>query len=144
MDGESLTYQLLRLVRAVDGAMDAEIQDVLAELRITHALADALWQLDPVAPAPSMRQMAARLHCDPSTVTFLADRLEQLGYAIRVNASGDRRAKVLHLTDDGRAARRRLVEAATTRTPVARLTDAEQRRLRTLLTKAMTDPGDEN
>ncbi|MFD5629176.1 hypothetical protein [Streptomyces sp. NPDC127072] len=38
-------------------------------------MADALWQLDPDAPAPSIRQMAARLQCDPSTVTFLADRL---------------------------------------------------------------------
>ena len=138
MGGESLTYQLLRLVHAMDGATNAQIHDVLAGLRLTHALADALWQLDPAAPAPSMRQMAAALGCDPSTVTFLADRLEQLGYAARAAAPGDRRTKVLELTAEGRAARRSLVEAATTRTPIARLTDAEQRRLHALLTKAMT------
>ena len=137
MDGESLTYQLLRLVHAMDGATNAGIQDVLAELKLTHALADTLWQLDPTGPAPSMRQMAAKLRCDPSTVTFLADRLEELGYATRVAAPGDRRTKVLHLTDAGRAARRRLVDTATTRTPIARLTDAEQRRLHSLMTKAM-------
>jgi DNA-binding MarR family transcriptional regulator len=138
MDGESLTYQLLRLVHAMDGATNAEIHDVLTELKITHALADVLWQLDPTAPAPSMRQMAGKLHCDPSTVTFLADRLEQLGYATRVAAPGDRRTKALHLTDDGRAARRRLVEAAAMHTPIARLTDVERRQLHRLMTKAMT------
>ena len=137
MDGESLTYHLLRLVHAMDSATNAGIHDVLTDLKITHALADALWQLDPTAPAPSMRQLAAKLRCDPSTVTFLADRLEQLGYATRAVAPGDRRTKVLHLTDKGRTARRRLVDAATTHTPIARLTDAEQRRLHTLMTKAM-------
>jgi DNA-binding MarR family transcriptional regulator len=85
-----------------------------------------------------MRQMAAKLHCDPSTVTFLADRLEQLAYVTRAPAPGDRRTKVLHLTDRGRTARRRLVEAATTRTPIAKLTEAEQCQLHRLMTKAMT------
>jgi DNA-binding MarR family transcriptional regulator len=140
MGGESLTYELLRLVHAMDGATNAEIQDVLGELKLTHALADALWQLDPAAAPPSMREMAARLRCDPSTVTFLADRLEQLGYTTRAPALGDRRVKALHLTGAGRKARRRLVHAATTHTPVARLTEAEQRRLHRLLTKAMTPP----
>ncbi|WP_413756158.1 MarR family winged helix-turn-helix transcriptional regulator [Streptomyces sp. MMBL 11-3] len=143
MDGESLTYQLLRLVHAMDGETNSGIRDVLAELGLTHALADALWQLDPAAPAPSMRQMAARLHCDPSTVTFLADRLEQLSYVRRAPAPGDRRTKALHLTDEGRTARRRLVETAATRTPIARLTPAEQRRLHGLLTKAMTSDAQE-
>lgn len=133
-------YRLLRLVHAMDGATNAGIHDVLAELRLMHVLADALWQLDPAGPAPSMRQMAAVMRCDPSTVTFLADRLEQLGYAARAAAPGDRRTKAFHLTDAGRAARRRLVDAATTHTPIARLTDAEQRRLLTLLTKAMAPP----
>jgi MarR family transcriptional regulator, organic hydroperoxide resistance regulator len=138
MGTESLTYELLRLVHAMDAATNAEIHDVLGGLQLTHALADALWQLDPAAPAPAMRQMAARLHCDPSTVTFLADRLDQLGYVTRAPAPGDRRTKVLQLTESGRAARARLVEAAAARTPIARLTDTEQRRLHALLTKAMT------
>ncbi|MEU4163427.1 MarR family transcriptional regulator [Actinoplanes sp. NPDC026670] len=138
MDGESLTYRLLRLVHAMDMATNAEVDDVLAELKLTHALADALWQLDPTADAPTMRQMAAKLHCDPSTVTFLADRLEQLGYATRSTAPGDRRTKVIALTSDGHAARQRLVDTAITRTPLARLTETEQRALHDLLTTAMT------
>ncbi|MGW0569612.1 MULTISPECIES: MarR family winged helix-turn-helix transcriptional regulator [Streptomyces] len=139
MDGEALTYQLLRLVHAMDGATNTAIRDVMAELGLTHPLADALWQLDPEAAAPSMRQMAARLHCDPSTVTFLADRLEQLSYVSRAPALNDRRTKVLHLTEQGRTARRRLVHAASTRTPITHLTLTEQRQLHRLMTKAMTD-----
>jgi DNA-binding MarR family transcriptional regulator len=137
MDGESLTYQLLRLVHAMDTATNAAIQDVLTELKLTHPLADALWQLDPDAPAPSMRQMAAQLRCDPSTVTFLADRLQQLSYVTRTADPADRRTKVLVLTEQGHDARRQLVGAATHGTPLARLTPAEQRRLHTLMTRAM-------
>ncbi|MCA2216547.1 MarR family winged helix-turn-helix transcriptional regulator [Jidongwangia harbinensis] len=144
MEEESLTYQLLRMLHAMENATNAEIRDVLAELRLTHALADMLWQLDPAGPAPSMRHMAARLRCDPSTVTFLADRLEQLGYVVRTTAPTDRRTKVLNLTDGGRAARSHLVEAATTRTPIARLGSAEQRRLHTLLAKALADTAPES
>ncbi|MFD0307183.1 MarR family winged helix-turn-helix transcriptional regulator [Streptomyces sp. NPDC127119] len=144
MDGEALTYQLLRLVHAMDGATNNAIRDMIAELGLTHPLADALWQLDPDAPAPSMRQMAARLHCDPSTVTFLADRLEQLSYVSRAPALNDRRTKVLHLTEQGRTARRRLVHAASTRTPITHLTDAEQRQLHRLMTKAMSDENARN
>ena len=141
VDDESLTYRLLRLVHAMDGATDDGIRDVMAELGLTHALADALWQLDPAAPPPTMREMAARLRCDPSTVTFLADRLEQLSFVTRAPAPHDRRTKVLTLSDSGRDARRRLVEAATTRTPIAGLTHDEQVSLHHLLTKAMEATG---
>jgi MarR family transcriptional regulator, organic hydroperoxide resistance regulator len=143
MDDELLTYQLLRLVHAMDGETNAGIHDVLADLQLTHSLADALWQLDPAAAPPSMRQMAIRLHCDPSTVTFLADRLEQLSYVTREPVPGDRRTKALHLTDQGREARRRLVHAASARTPIARLTETEKKRLHVLMTKAMKPPTDD-
>ncbi|MFE7439691.1 MarR family winged helix-turn-helix transcriptional regulator [Streptomyces chartreusis] len=142
MDGEPLIYDLLRLIRAMDEATDSEIRDLTTSLGLTHALADALWQLDPTVSAPSMRQMAAKLHCDPSTVTFLADRLEQLSYVKRMQAPHDRRTKVLHLTEQGHMARQRLVDAATTRTPIARLTVDEQHALHQLMTKAMAPYAD--
>ncbi|MCY1143078.1 MarR family transcriptional regulator [Actinoplanes sp. Pm04-4] len=141
MTDESLTYRLLRLVHAMDDATNDGIRDVMAELGLTHALADALWQLDPDAQPPTMREMATRLRCDPSTVTFLADRLEQLSFVSRAPAPHDRRTKVLALTAAGRNARQRLVKAATTGTPIAALTRAEQLTLHDLLTKAMTAAG---
>ncbi|MFG1609862.1 MarR family winged helix-turn-helix transcriptional regulator [Actinoplanes sp. NPDC049265] len=140
MDDEALTYQLLQQLHAMDDAINAGIQGTLADLGLTPALADMLWRLEPAAPPPSMRQMAGMLSCDPSTVTFLADRMEQLGYLTRAPVPGDRRTKALHLTEPGVEARRRLVDVATTRMPVARLTVAERRRLLDLMTKALGAP----
>jgi DNA-binding MarR family transcriptional regulator len=86
-----------------------------------------------------MRELARSLRCDPSTVTFLADRLEQRGLVTRTVDPANRRVKILALTDSGHQARRRLVEAMTAGSPLARLTPDDQRSLRTLLSKAMGD-----
>ncbi|MFG1609531.1 MarR family winged helix-turn-helix transcriptional regulator [Actinoplanes sp. NPDC049265] len=140
MNDETFIYQLLQQLHAMDDAVNAGMHDMMTELKLTPALADMLWQLDRAAPPPSMRQMAARLSCDPSTVTFLADRLDRLGYVTRAPTPGDRRTKALHLTTQGIEARRRLIGAATTRMPITRLTVTEQCRLLALITKALGVP----
>ncbi len=71
----SLLYALLALVFALADRTNELIADVLRELELTVPLANALWKLNPGGTAPSMRERAASLRCDPSTVTFLADRL---------------------------------------------------------------------
>jgi len=134
---EPLIYALLDLVLGLADRTLALIADVLRELDLTQPLADALWQLDPKAPAPSMRELAARLRCDPSTVTFLADRLEVKNLASREVDQKNRRVKTLNLTPAGRKARRTLVRAMTTRSPIARLTPDDQHRLHQLLTLAI-------
>lgn len=135
---EPLIYALVDRVLALADRTLAVIADVLRELDLTQPLADALWQLNPNAPAPSMRELAARLRCDPSTVTFLADRLEAKDLAARKVDQKNRRVKTLHLTPAGRKARRTLVHAMTTRSPIARLTPDDQHRLHQLLTLAIT------
>jgi MarR family transcriptional regulator, organic hydroperoxide resistance regulator len=107
---------LVALTFGVADRTNALIADVLAELDLTTSLANALWQLDPEATAPSMRELAATLRCDPSTVTFLADRLEERKLVNRHVDAGNRRVKTLVLTPKGREARRRLVHAMATRT----------------------------
>ncbi len=113
------------------------IADVLRELTLTVPLADALWKLDPDAAAPSMREMAMRLGCDPSTVTFLADRLEERNLVERRVNPANRRSTTLVLTPEGVRVRSRIVETMATRSPIARLSAAEQRQLHRLLTKAV-------
>src|SRR6202008_610223 len=54
-----------------------------------------------VEPMP-MREMAARLMCDASNVTGVADRLEERGLVERRVDPADRRGKLLALTDRGR------------------------------------------
>ncbi|MET8005043.1 MarR family winged helix-turn-helix transcriptional regulator [Nonomuraea glycinis] len=138
-DAESPIYDLIDLTMGLAGRTNALITEVLAELDLTHALANAIWQLGGARTPPSMRELAHDLRCDPSTVTFLADRLEQRGLVTRTIDPTNRRIKILALTDNGHLARRRLVEAMTNGSPLARLSPEDQRTLRTLLSKAMSD-----
>lgn len=113
------------------------VGDLLAEMDLTMPLADALWQLDPAAPPPSMRQLAAGLRCDPSTVTFLADRLLERGLIeVRVDQT-DRRRKSVTLTAAGERTRERLLDAVATCSPLARLSHQEQQQLHGLLSRAL-------
>ena len=135
---ESLVYGLLDLGFALADRNNELIGDVLRELNLTVPLSNALWKLDPGAPAPSMREMAARLGCDPSTVTFLADRLGERDLVERRVNPANRRSNTLVLTPKGTQVRQRLVEAMATLSPIARLSVVEQRQLHHLLSKAMS------
>jgi DNA-binding MarR family transcriptional regulator len=108
---------------------------------LTDALATALWRLDPGQPPPSMRDLAATLDCDPSTVTFLVDRLEERGLIARRPAAGDRRRKVITLTTQGVATRRKLIDTLSGCSPLAALSLRDQRQLSDLLARAGADPG---
>jgi len=50
-----------------------------------------------------MGQMAGALHCDPSNVTGIVDRLVRLGLIVREESPKDRRTKIVRLTDKGHA-----------------------------------------
>ena len=134
----SLVHALLDLGFALARRNNDLISDLLREFRLTAPLADALWRLNPDEAAPSMREMAAGLSCDPSTVTFLADRLQERGLVERKVNPANRRSTSLVLTPEGARVRRRLVEEMTLGSPIARLSEAEQRQLYRLLSKAMS------
>jgi DNA-binding MarR family transcriptional regulator len=132
-----LIYALVDLTFAAAHRTNALVSKVLADLELSHPLANALWKLDPDGKAPSMKELAAGLRCDPSTVTFLADRLEEKGLVRRRVNARNRRVKTLVLTAKGRDFRRRLVLAMATHTPAALLPPEEQEQLYRLLSKAM-------
>jgi MarR family transcriptional regulator, organic hydroperoxide resistance regulator len=62
----------------------------------------ALQTLDEPTP---MGELAKRLACDNSNVTWITDRLEERGLVERQPAPGDRRVRLLVLTDAGRRLR---------------------------------------
>ena len=134
---ESLLYELLDLGFALADRTNELVADMLRELELTIPLANALWKLNPGTPAPSMREVAASLRCDPSTVTFLADRLQERNLVERVVNPANRRSNTLVLTPKGVKVRCRLVKAMATRSPIAQLSAIEQRQLHHLLSKAM-------
>ena len=132
-----LLDQLVEQAYTFSAAIGRWSATILAELELTEALGDVLWQLGAVGEAVPMRDLADRLHCDPSNVTFLADRLEERGLIERRPDLSDRRVKLLALTTAGLAVRTRIVQAAATRSPLARLSPADQQRLRRLLDKCL-------
>ncbi len=132
-----LLDQLVEQAYTFSAAIGRWSATILAELELTEALGDVLWQLGAVGEAVPGRDLADRLHCDPSNVTFLADRLEERGLIERRPDLSDRRVKLLALTTAGLAVRTRIVQAAATRSPLARLSPADQQRLCRLLDKCL-------
>ena len=109
-------------------------EDVAARFALTTAQARTLLALVDAAP---MRSLADHLRCDASNVTGIADRLQARGLVRRAARDGDRRGKLLALTDEGRKLRGSLEEAMLTASPVmVSLTGKERQVLRGLLAKA--------
>jgi DNA-binding MarR family transcriptional regulator len=129
----SIRYELAQAAYAVHTGLERELHDTLAELNLTIPLADAVWRLDPELGPLSRRELAERLHCDPSNVTFLVDRLERRGLVVRARVEADRRVTVLALTAAGVKVRNRLIATLAESAMFARLTRAEQRQLAELL-----------
>lgn len=127
-----LVDRLLTLSSRTLGA----VQNALRELELSEPLANLLWHLDPEYAPPTMGELAGKLYCDPSTVTFLTGRLEERGLIERRASERDRRVRVVALTESGRALRSRLVEIVTTGSPLGTLGVGEREQLLRLLVKA--------
>jgi DNA-binding MarR family transcriptional regulator len=86
--------------------------------------------------AQSQRELARRLHYDPSNINALADSLEARGLVERRPDASDRRFRLLALTPEGERLRTTL-EANLAQPPsfLDRLTPAEQKQLLVLLAK---------
>jgi DNA-binding MarR family transcriptional regulator len=126
-------YQLAQAAYALHAALERHLHDTLVELDLTASLSDALWQLDPALGPLSRRALAERLHCDPSNVTFLVDRLEERHLVSRRRAGSDRRVQALALTPAGVEVRNRLIATVAESSMFSGLTSAQQRQLADLL-----------
>jgi MarR family transcriptional regulator, organic hydroperoxide resistance regulator len=92
-----------------------------------------------------MGELAQTLFCDNSNVTGIVDRLEERGLVRRESAEGDRRVKLLVLTDEGEKLRVEITKRmAEPPPPIAALSEEDQRALRDILQRAIaTQRGDE-
>ncbi len=107
---------------------------VCGRFGLTVAQARALLAIEDAAP---MRSLAGTLRCDASNITGIADRLERHGLAVRTAREGDRRVKLLALTDEGRRVRAALQDGVLASSPVmVALDTGEREQLRALLAKA--------
>jgi len=89
-----------------------------------------------LAKPQTQRELARRLHYDPSNITALADSLEARGLIERRPDASDRRFRLLALTPEG-ARLRASLEALLSQPPhfLDRLSLAEQKQLLQLLAK---------
>jgi MarR family transcriptional regulator, organic hydroperoxide resistance regulator len=111
----------------------------VTELGLSPPQAHALKVLRPGNPIP-MRELADGLHCDPSNITGIVDRLGDRGLVERGSAPGDRRVKTLMLTEEGGAMRMRLLDRLSEPPPgLSRLSSDEQRQLGDLLRRVLHD-----
>jgi DNA-binding MarR family transcriptional regulator len=95
----------------------------------------AMFKLDGVL---SMKELAQHMGCDASFITTVADTLERRGFVRREPSQRDRRVKNLVLTEEGIAAKERLMRDLAAKMPWSyALDDTERRCFLTLLRKAL-------
>lgn len=137
---EELRGRLIEVMQA----QRQHLERCAARHELSGQLAIALLQLRspwPAAGGPHdeglpMRELAGRIHCDPSQLTGIADRLEALGLVERRPDPADRRVKLLGLTASGdRLAQRLSVELNADAPGFSELTDEERTTLERLLAK---------
>src|SRR5216684_6933882 len=134
---EEITRLVLDLGRSLSSHFDAQ----MSRLNLTLPQAMLLRQLGEALP---MNEAAGKLHCDPSNVTGIVDRLEARGLIARRQLSTDRRVKNLVLTAKGRALKRRVDSILSSAPGVSGLAAAEQATLRDLLARSLTPTGRES
>jgi DNA-binding MarR family transcriptional regulator len=130
---------LLQQLCDVADAQNEDIADVLGESGLTKPQAGILWALSPTTPPVSMRELARKLHCDPSNITLLGDQLEAAGLIQRQPDPSDGRRRILVLTDKGLAIWTRLLERMQQRSALFTLTIEEQNQLLGLLEKVQAN-----
>ncbi|MGW4893574.1 MarR family winged helix-turn-helix transcriptional regulator [Kitasatospora sp. NPDC004240] len=92
--------ELMESLAAVGAAYFQDFAAAAARHGLSSSQAKALGAVREPVP---MRALAGRLGCDASNVTGIVDRLESLGLANREAAAGDRRVKIVVITERGRA-----------------------------------------
>jgi len=121
------THALVQSFLALSERMRRHYAARVEEFQLTPPQAHLLRELAP-GPRP-MGELAGRLSCDASNVTGLADRLESRGLVERGPSPGDRRVKVLTLTDEGQRVQRALWERLMTDSPVTTGLSRQQQQL---------------
>jgi MarR family transcriptional regulator, organic hydroperoxide resistance regulator len=132
---------LIKLVFQTADTMASATSDVLDELELTQSQARILWALDPSRPPVPMRELARKLHFDPSNITLITDRLVAAGLVERQPHPTDGRQRVLALTDKGLGVLGLLITRLQERAPVFALPPRELAELTRLLAKAQAGNG---
>jgi DNA-binding MarR family transcriptional regulator len=111
---------LTSLIKLVGGVG----QEIAAEFGIAPHDLLAMFKLDSVL---SMKELAQHMGCDASFITTVADTLERRGFVRREPSQRDRRVKNLVLTEEGIAAKERLMRELAAKMPWSYALDDSER-----------------
>lgn len=133
--------ELWALLIGAFAGWEQRAEQASAAVGLSPVSAWALVQLDPEHPI-SQKELAKRLHCNPSTVVDPTDRLEDAGLVVRRPKPADRRVNVLVVTAKGASVRKRLIERLLEPPAAFRhLSAKEQARFREVLQEALARQG---
>jgi DNA-binding MarR family transcriptional regulator len=139
-DAAEILRAITRISYLITRARRHDLVRTVAAVPLERAAVMVLGQL---AEAGPMRpgELAARLAVEAPHVTRQVQRLQQAGYADRVPDPGDRRAQLIQLTPEGRAAADRIRAAGTAgmQAALAHWPPQELHQLATLLHRMLDD-----
>jgi DNA-binding MarR family transcriptional regulator len=129
---DEVSADIIRLVDGFLGLVWTRFFARIAEFQLSAPEAKALKFLAADRPL-TMRELAAKLHSNPSNVTVVVGKLEARGLVRRTGAE-DRRIKGVQLTEEGLALCRRLAARLVEDHPaVSRLSPAQREAFRKIL-----------
>ena len=134
-DASAVNRDILDSMTSLIKLVGGIAQGIASEFEIAPHDLLAMFKLDGVM---SMKELAQHMGCDASFITSVADTLERRGFARRAPSQRDRRVKNLVLTEDGIAAKERLMRELAVKMPWSyALDDAERWCFLGLLKKAL-------
>src|ERR1700728_1555824 len=134
-DASAVTRDILDTLTSLIKLVGGVAQEIAAEFDIAPHDLLAMFKLDSVL---SMKELAQHMGCDASFITTVADTLERRGFVRREPSQRDRRVKNLVLTEEGIAAKERLMRELAAKMPWSyALDDAKRWCFLGLLKKAL-------
>lgn len=125
------------LLVALSHELRTRLATISADLRLTERQGAVLYHVDARRGA-SIKELAARLHCDPANLSTTIEKMQQDGFVERCAAEHDRRVSLVFLTKSGSSVRKRLLhELGLAANPLTRLSENEQHALHGLLRRAL-------
>jgi DNA-binding MarR family transcriptional regulator len=134
-DASAVNRDILDTLTGLVKLVGEVAQGIASEFDIAPHDLLAMFKLEGVL---SMKELAQQMGCDASFITTVADTLERRGFVRREPSQRDRRVKNLVLTEEGIAAKERLMGELAAKMPWSyALDDGERRCFLTLLRKVL-------
>ncbi len=136
---DALDLDLASLAVRLMDRTKQDVREVADDDGLSIAQLDVLRRLRHHGPTP-MRRLAEQMNCEASNLTGLVDRLESRGLVERRPDPGDRRVRLLALTDEGTSLSQETWVAVARRCALTKLAPERRAALAELLREALQVP----